>query len=184
MSQSCDLTYRAAGGGGAPRMAAGGTAPVAPLFRAEGDSVGLAAPPCGGTDLMEEQESAVDGTSHTHPFTVPTTRGDSDVTRWLTLDPLDTCSQLYNCKITARSTLEGVKIKPEIRKTLRLYIGEPHMFADVCKLAIHVDGGGVRKTKQGEYPATWAALLTTESKDGTRAFCRYICGEVITDEDA
>ena len=130
-------------------MAAGGTAPEVPLLRARGDSAGLAAPPCGGADVVEEQENAADyaptngprETLHTHPFTVPTTRGTSDVTRWLTLDPMGTCSQLYNCKISAHNTLEGVWIKPEIRKSLRLYVGEPHLFADVCKLIIHVDGG-------------------------------------------
>ena len=48
---------------------------------------------------------------------------------------------------------------------------------------MHVDGGGQRCTKSGIVPAAWAVVVTIEAADGTRAFDRYICGEVITEKE-
>ena len=48
---------------------------------------------------------------------------------------------------------------------------------------VHVNGGGIRKTRHETLPAAWAAVLTTVDAQGTRAFSQYVCGTVRTNPD-
>ena len=40
---------------------------------------------------------------------------------------------------------------------------------------------GSSENEEGELPATWSVIMTTEARNGTRAFDRFLCGTVTTD---
>ena len=72
-------------------------------------------------------------------------------------------------------------MKKITRVALSRYPAHRYLPDEVTKIILNIDGGGIRRCKDGDLPATWSVNVITEPRDGSKAFDRYLCGAVSCD---
>ena len=99
------------------------------------------------------------------------------------VDPAGSCKQLFGHTFLTHSSLQHVRMKHATKEALIHFIAGEHNTDSTAEVLLRVDGGGKRKSKTEELPATWAVVVSTVGKDGTYAFKHFFGGQVVTDRD-
>ena len=64
-------------------------------------------------------------------------------------------------------------MKEVTEEALVHFVADAHDPDAVIEVVIHVDGGGMRPSADGNLPATWGAVVSTVAEDGAFAFSRF-----------
>ena len=95
---------------------------------------------------------------------------------WLAIDPDHTYADVESASFPLTTSLGGVKIKQATKCALRWFLDRPHDTMEVKTLMLHLDGGGTRSTREGNFPATWSVVVSTEAWGGPRSFFGFFGG--------